>query len=446
MLGKAETGEGYMRTTSLITHAEAMVESRRCLDCYDAPCIQACPAGVNIPAFIRRLREENLQGAGELVYQACPLSATCGLACPTNMLCEGACVLQGLGQTPIHIGSLQSFVASQYQDPDVKADNPHPANVAVVGAGPSGLGCAIQLTRLGHHVHVFDESESIAGLADRVIPAHRLPHTVVDLDLQRINQLGIEFTLRQKIDADQARQLIETYDAVYIAVGLGGLNPFAVHGSDLLGVESAMDYLEEARKHAKGAAERAATGKIVVIIGGGNVALDAAVTAKRSGAERVIVLYRRTKEQMPGWESEYLEAAALGVEFRWLSIVEEVIGAGKGVKAVRVASMRLSETGTDGRRKVEPDPDTGTHTLPCDQVIHALGQVLDPANASAFGLELSPQGTILVDPLTQRVGLTKIFAGGECVSGGSTVVNSMSQGMKTAQAIHAWWSEKAGAV
>ena len=434
-----------MRTTRVISQAEAMVEAQRCLGCFDAPCMQACPAGVPIPAFIRRLREENFQGAGELIYQACPLAATCGTACPTDVLCEGACVLKNLGQTPIHIGSLQTFTASQYHHSDEVAANPHPARVAVIGAGPSGLGCAVQLARLGHQVHVFDSADILSGLVDRVIPAHRLPHQVVAVDLQRLYGMGIEFHLHEKIGKGQAGQLVETHDAVYIGAGLGNLVQFTARGADLPGVQSAMEYLEQARQYANGAAKRPATGRRVVVIGGGNVALDAAVMARRLGAERVIVLYRRTKEEMPGWESEYLEAAALGVEFRWLSIVEEVIGTGDGVSAVRVASMRLGEAGTDGRRKVHPDPEAGSHLLPCDQVIHALGQALDPAAATAFGLEISAHSTILVDALTHQAGQTRLFAGGECVSGGSTIVNSMSQGMKTAKAIHQWWLEQTGA-
>lgn len=433
-----------MRNSKMITQAEAMVESRRCLGCFDAPCTQACPAGVNIPAFIKRLHEENTQGAGELVYQACPLSATCGAACPTETLCEGACVLKDLGQSPVRIGALHTFVASQYHDLDEVKPNPHPARVAVVGAGPSGLGCAVPLARLGHHIRVFDEAESIGGLVDRVIPAHRLPHDVVDIDLQRLTRLGIEFSLKHKVFTDQSRQLMESYDAIYIAIGLGSLNPLPAQGSNRLGVESAIDYLAGARRHSKGSGERGATGKIVAVIGGGNVALDAAVVARRSGAERVIVLYRRTKEQLPGWESEYLEAAALGVEFRWLSIVEEVISTGRGIQSIRVASMRLGDKAADGRRRVDPDPEAGSYLLPCDQVIHALGQVLDPALASAFGLAVSPRGTIVVDPATHRAGQSKLFAGGECVSGGSSIVASMRQGMQAAQAIHHMWSENAG--
>lgn len=434
-----------MTTARLISKAEALVESQRCLGCYDAPCIQACPAKINIPGFIRSLREENFQGAGNILYQSCPLAATCGMVCPTDTQCEGACVLKNLGQTPVHIGLLQTYAASQYKDLDEIGQNLQPARVAVVGAGPSGLGCAVQMARLGHQVNVFEETDHISGLVNSVIPAHRLPYEVVDQDLQRIHKLNIEFHLKQPIDRDQANCLIEAYDCIFIGAGLGDLNRFSVRGSDLPGVYSAMEYLDQARRYAISAAKQPATGKSVVVVGGGNVALDAAVEAKRLGAERVIVLYRRTKEEMPGWESEYLEAATLGVEFRWLSVVEEVISAGEGVSAVRAGSMRLAEAGTDGRRKVIPDPDAGYDTIPCNQVIHALGQALDPTIASTFGLEVGPQGTIVVDPITHQTNNIKVFAGGECVSGGSTVVNSMSQGMKTGRAIHQWWLKQTGA-
>lgn len=433
-----------MRTTRLYSRAEALVESRRCLGCYDAPCMQSCPAGVNIPGFIRRLREENFQGAGLFVYEACPLSVTCGMACPSDTLCESACVLKNLGQTPVRISALQAFAASQYRKKDEMAGCSTPARVAVIGAGPSGLGCAVQLVRFGHQVHVFDGATSLSGLVDRVIPAHRLPHEMVELDLQRIRELPIDFHLGEKINFERASQLVSTHDAVYLAAGLSGENPFDIQGSDLPGVISAMQYLGQARSYIKGESSIPETGRVVAVIGGGNVALDSATVAKRLGAERVIVLYRRTREQMPGWKSEYLEAAALGVEFRWLTIVEEVLGNGKRVTGVRLASMRLGDAGVDGRRKVEPDPQAGIYLMQCDQVIHALGQALDSSIFQSLGLPIDAKGRIAVDPLSHQVGETTIFAGGECVSGGSTIVSSMSQGMQSARAIHQWWLRRAG--
>lgn len=435
-----------MRSTHLLSKAEALVESQRCLGCFDAPCRQACPAGVNIPRFIRRLREENFQGAGAEVYQACPLSATCGMACPSDTLCENACVLKNLGQTPVRISALQAFAASSYSGKEMAAVNSTPAKVAVIGAGPSGLGCAVQLARLGHEVHVFDEASTLTGLVDRVIPAHRLPHEMVNMDVQRIRQLPIEFHLGQIVESDQARQMMGAFDVIFVAAGLSDINPFEAAGADIPGVCSAMDYLAQARLYCNNESTPPATGKVVAVIGGGNVALDSASVARRMGAERVIVLYRRTKDQMPGWESEYLEAAGLGVEFRWLSVVEEVISSVDHVVGVRIASMRLGELGPDGRRSVEPDPDAGTYVMPCDQVIHALGQTPDSLIAQMFGLKTAKNDRIIVDPVAHRCGESKIFAGGECVTGGSTIVNSMSQGMQSARAIHEWWLKQAGAV
>jgi len=433
-----------MRTTRWINRAEAIVEAQRCLGCHEAPCRQACPAGVDIPGFIRRLREENIQGAGALIYEACPLGNTCGLACPTDTLCEGACVLKDLGQTPVRIGSLQAFACNQYEDSEEAVESMHPMHAAVVGAGPSGLGCAVQLARLGHKVQVFDDSDRPSGLVDRVIPAYRLPAEVIETDFKRLEPSGIKFHLKHNIDASRVNSLKTKFDLIFIGAGMGSVNAFTPPGHDLPGVCSAMDFLAQARDYAREKGTRPTIGKNVAVIGGGNVALDAAVTAIKLGADRVIVLYRRTKEQMPGWESEYLEAAALGVEFRWLSVVEEVLENAGEVCGVRVGSMRLTEPGPDGRRKVVPDGNVPVYTLPCDQIIHALGQILNPSLADAFGLETNLKGSLQVNPYNWQTSDPQIFAAGECTSGGSTIINSLSQGMQAARAMHTSWLEKVG--
>ena len=427
-----------MRTTQLIGTSEALIEAQRCLACYDAPCSQACPAQVNIPGFIRRLGENNLVGAGELLYASCPLAATCGLACPTSDLCEGACTLSKMGQTPVRIGSLQTYVASQYMQSEMIGALDSPSKVAVIGGGPSGLGCAVHLRRLGHEVDIFDRGVLLGGLVDRVIPHHRLPNEVIDFDLARIKDGGVSVHLEQDIDQQRVQELLNTFDAVFVGTGLSDSRTLTAPGVESEDVHSALLYLDRARQSEKGSADAPDLGKQVVVIGGGNVALDAAVMAKKLGADRVIVLYRRTKDQMPGWETEYIEAATLGVEFRWLSVVQEIKSQQGKLQSVLVQTMKLAAPGADGRRKVEPDPDTLAYELRCDSVVLALGQVIDPALPEHMGLTLSGNGTVPVDDVTYQTENPKVFSAGEVVSGGATVVYSMSQGMAAGRAMHAW--------
>lgn len=422
---------------------EAMVEAQRCLDCFEPSCMQACPAHVNVPAFIKRLQEDNIDGAGEIIYDACPLGFICGLACPTSDLCEGACVLNKSGQTPIRIGALQAFVTSNYEPSENLGNNRSRKAVAVIGAGPSGLGCAIQLKRMGFEVEVFEKSKSIGGLADRVIPFHRLPSRAIDRDVNRLKEAGIKFHLGIKIDKENSKTLFEGFDAIFIGTGLSADKEYWVEGMEIPadGIFSAMDYLDLARKYEEGTIDLPKLGKRVVVIGGGNVALDAAVLAKRLGSEQVIVLYRRSKDEMPGWESEYLEATELGVEFRWLSsVISVTIKIGK-LQSVNVQQMRFTETQRDGRRGIEPDLEFPNYALPCDSLIYALGQTLDASIADHFGIEALNKSGIQVDLSTYHTNIPKVFAAGEVVSGGATIVYSMSQGMAAGRSIGRWLLE-----
>lgn len=425
--------------------AQALVEARRCLFCFEAPCSQACPVRIDIPGFIKRMAEENLAGSCQLLVDANPLAAVCGLVCPTEDLCEGACVLSGLGQQPIRIGALQHFVAMHGDAPERAAEHPSGARVAVIGGGPSGIGCAVALRRLGHQVDLYERGQVLGGLASQVIPAPRLPQEVVDRDLSRLQRIGIAFRLKEDITPTLVNKLVDQYDACFLGIGLRSSTGLALSGLDRSGVVSALDFLEDARRYMRDEAAKPAVGENVVVIGGGNVAVDAAVMAKHLGAERVIVLYRRTLEEMPAWRHAYLEAASQGVEFRWLSTVAALRGEGEALGLLEVQPMRRTAPQADGRRGVEPDPEAPTYELRCDMLLLALGQALQRELADALGLPVAADAVIAVGPDTFQTAHPKVFAAGDAVSGGSTVVASLAQGMSAGRAIHGWLSGQKGA-
>ncbi len=359
-------------------------------------------------------------------------------------LCEGACVLQKAGQQAVHIGALQAFVALNYSGDDLVAVSDKPTCVAIIGAGPAGLGCAVALRRYGHPVTLFDRQDDLAGLVDRVIPAYRLPGEIVAHDLKLLSTLRYEFLSGRTVDHKEFEVLREKYDAIFLGVGMDDTHKADFPGMDTKGVMDALEFLHQARLHDRGQAEKPVLGQTVAILGGGNVALDAALVARRSGAAEVIVLYRRSRQEMPGWESEYLEACRLGVEFRWLSTIEAVEDKDGIVSAVLVRKMRFVNESRGGRRWVEPDPDLPPTRLACQTVILALGQSVEQNWLSDLGLSLTPTGKPVVDPETWLTSLPMVFAGGELISGGSTIVNSLHQGMQAGESMHTLLSRKGG--
>lgn len=412
------------------------MDADRCLGCHDAPCIQACPVGVDVPGFIRCFQDGNLQGAGALIYRNCPLGAVCGMACPTSTLCEGACVLQKAGQRAVQIGALQTTVAMNYSGRHSSGLLKKPARVAVIGAGPGGLGCAAVLRRYGHQVDVYDRQVKLAGLVDRVIPAHRLPAKIVAHDLKYLAGLKIKYYPGREISSREFVDMRESCDAIFLGVGMDDIQKADFPGQDAVGVLDALDYLQQMRQQAAGEAQAVDLGKTVIILGGGNVALDAAVVARQSGVEQVIVLYRRTRQEMPGWESEYIEAARLGVEFHWLSTILAIEQKNGKVCSVLVQKMRFTNESRGGRRWVEPDPGLPAMRLPCQTVILALGQTVDRDWLNELEIELTPSGRPVIDQTTWQTSLAMVFAGGELVSGGATIVNSLHQGMLAGESMH----------
>lgn len=424
-----------------MNHSKAIIEAGRCLYCYDPPCTQACPVHIDVPGFIKRIREDNLAGSCELLYQPNPFARVCGLACPTSDLCEGACVLPQIGQQAIRIGALQYFVTSSAGTPELVGNGGGSKKVAIIGGGPAGLSCATALRRVGREVTIFERRSKLGGLMSHMIPSHRLPPAVVDGDLRRFRSLHPHINLGEAVTEDRLADVVREFDAVFIGVGLGNSHQVGLPGSHLNGVMLATDFLERARRE-QGDSTVAPLGDTIAVIGGGNVALDGACVAVRQGAKRVIVLYRRTIAEMPGWRTEYEEAAYLGVEFRWKSGVEQILGEIGGVRGVRVAPMRRAEMGPDGRHTYVFDVQDSTYDLRCDAVLLGLGQRIDPALPNRLGLAMEADGLITVSSNTFQSSNPKVFAGGEAISGGSTLAQSIAEGMAAGLAIHEWLGEE----
>lgn len=425
------------RNTHTLNRPQALLESRRCLGCHNPPCVDACPARVPIPDFIQRISEDNLQGAADLIYAACPLGFVCGTACPTAELCEGSCVLLPLGEPAVRIGALQAFATGNAESPRLPRVAPDAPRVAVIGGGPAGLGAAAQFVRLGLEAHLFERSEELGGQAGRVIPEHHLPQTVVDHDISRILAGGIHLHSSSDVDETVAARIVSDYQAVILAIGQQADPDPGIPGAESQGVFRALDYLSRARTAHTREGTIPLLGSTVVVIGGGNVALDAAAVAKRNGAERVIVLYRRGLEEMPAWEYEYIEACALGVEFRWFSVTEMIISEKGRVCGVKIAHMRYSAEMRGGRRWVEPDPNKQPTFLDCDAVVLALGQSSELNLLKGLGIAEN-KGLAAVELGKFQTSNPKVFAAGEIRSGGSSIVGSMTSGMQAAREAYTW--------
>lgn len=432
---------GHGAAAPLVDSWKAVREAERCLGCYDAPCTAACPTHIDVPRFISRLRTGNLEGAYETLASANVLPAICGLVCPTEYLCEGACVLTRLYGRPVRIGDLQYFVCKEAQAVEA-CPVEKPARVAVVGGGPAGIACAATLRRLGYVVDLYDRHERLGGLAGYSIPNYRLPDQAIAAETRRLAGAGINLRLGAKVDASHLSRMIAEYDAVFLGVGLGVGKMPDMPGLELGGVWSALDYLEAVRRAGRGEGLSPDISGRVVVVGGGNVAVDAACVASVEGAAEVLVLYRRTVNEMPAWESEYQDAASMGVQFCWLTGVSEVIGEQGRVRGVRAYRMQLAGEDESGRRAVRPIPQTD-EIIPCDYVIMAVGQALELEDLQKLGLEVNPNGTLRVDPTTRQTARPGVFAGGDAIRGGNYVVQAVADGIQAASAIDRYISEAA---
>ena len=382
-----------------LTNDAALLEANQCLFCHDAPCTIACPTHIDVPAFIKKIATGNLRGSARVILEANPFGHSCARACPVEVLCEGACVLNDRDEQPIKIALLQRHATDYVLEHKLRLFQPGPSTgkrVAVVGAGPAGLACARDLRCRGHAVTVFEAKPQPGGLNTYGIAEYKLKTDVALAEVQDILDLGVE--LRTGVTVDSIEPLLEEYDAVFVGVGLGSTKKLGIPGEDLPGVVDALTFIEHLKTHPY---RETTVGRQVVVIGAGNTAIDAVTQAKRLGAATATIVYRRGESDMPCYHYEYELAKRDGCGFRFNAAPQRIIGNGSG--AVSGVAVRTA---------------SGNETIPCDMVIVAIGQ---------------GDRTELTWPKDHP----RVFVGGDCANGGAEIVNAAAEGVAAAKKIDA---------
>lgn len=431
-----EVALGYSRE-------QAMDEARRCLNCKNKQCVSGCPVQIDIPAFIQKVAEGSFEEAFQVITKASSLPAVCGRVCPQESQCESKCV-RGIKGEAVAIGRLERFVADFHNNScREKAVRPESNGhkVAVIGSGPSGLACAGDLAKKGYEVTVFEALHLAGGVLVYGIPEFRLPKAIVNKEITTLQELGVEVktntVIGRTVSIDELMQEYG-YEAVFIGSGAGLPNFMNIPGENLKGVYSANEFLTRInlmKAYEEGAMTPIQRGNRVAVVGGGNVAMDAARCAKRLGAE-VTIIYRRTEKELPARLEEVEHAKEEGIRFLFLTNPLEVTGKeGAWVKGIRCQQMKLGDADASGRQKPVPVPDS-EFELDMDCVIMAIGTSPNPLiKATTTGLETHKWGGIIVEEVTGLTSRTGVYAGGDAVTGAATVILAMGAGKSAAAAI-----------
>lgn len=438
-----EVSQGYSRE-------QALVESRRCLQCSSAPCVEGCPVQINIPGFIKAIEEENFEKSIGVIKEASLLPSICGRVCPQENQCQEKCTVGKIFKDPnksVSIGRLERFVAdweaseAKRSIPEIKPSSGK--KVAVIGSGPAGITAAADIAKEGHEVVVFEAFHKPGGVMIYGIPEFRLPKKIVEDEIETLKKMNV--TIKQNFLIGRSRTLKDLlekdgFSAVFIGTGAGLPKFMGIEGENLVGVFSANEYLTRSNLMKAYKKDTAATpiypSKKVMVFGGGNVAMDAARTAIRLGAEEVSIVYRRTEAEMPARIEEVAHAKEEGIKFRLLENASKIIGDEKGrVKAVELVTFELGEPDSSGRRR--PVQVKGSeHVVEADTVIVAIGNESNPLiKQTTQELEVNKYGNIIVDE-NCKTSMDRVYAGGDIVLGAATVILAMGEGRKAAAAIN----------
>lgn len=433
-----------------LTPEQALTESTRCLDCPDPQCVTGCPVAIDIPGFIKNIQRGDLPEAAHVLRLTSALPAVCGRVCPQEKQCESKCIYNRMKKPPVAIGYLERFAADSQSEKVADAPDPGPKDfkckIAVAGSGPAGLSFAGDMASRGYDVTVFEALHEIGGVLKYGIPEFRLPNRVVDVEIEALRRVGVKFVTDVVIGKTLSMERLGEMGFKGLFVGSGAGLPGFMNfpGENLIGVMSCNEYLT--RINLMGAGRPGfdtpvLRGHTVAVIGGGNTAMDSVRTARRMGAERALVVYRRGEEEMPARKEEVEHARQEGVEFLTLHNPVEYLPDELGrVRAMRLQRMKLGEPDASGRRR--PEPIEGDIVeMPVDLVIVSVGVSPNPLIPNHVkGIGVSRRGTIEVNPDTMQSAVPTLFAGGDIVRGGATVILAMGDGRRAAAGMDAWLS------
>jgi len=419
----------------------AVLEASRCFNCRNKPCVNACPVNIDIPGFIMKLKDRDLSGAYDVISQSSNLPAVCGRVCPQENQCEGVCT-RGLRGKSVAIGYLERFIADWHNEQNLEVKKPEANNikVAIIGSGPAGLTCAGDLAKKGYDVTIFEALHKVGGVLVYGIPEFRLPKVIVDKEVEGLRKMGV--TINTNVVIGRSESIDDLFDQGYQAVFVGsgaGLPMFMkIPGESYNGVFSANEFLTRInlmKAYQDNSSTPIVHGKHVVVVGGGNVAMDACRCAMRLGAKKVSVVYRRSEEELPARHEEYIHACEEGIEFEFLTNPTEILGDDDyNVKAIKCVRMELGEADESGRRR--PVVIEGSEfELECDVVIMSLGTSPNPLiKDTTPDIEVNKRGGIIVDDggMTTK---KAVYAGGDAVTGAATVIKAMGAGKVAASSI-----------